>query len=681
LILNFYSKPHKDYREDIDGLRAIAVLMVLIFHAFPLWMQGGFIGVDIFFVISGYLISGIIFTNIEQGSFSLRDFYARRIIRIFPALIVVISATLLFGWFSLLGLELKQLGRHAMAGALFFANILSWYDAGYFDLNADLKPLLHLWSLGVEEQFYLFWPIALFIFFRFSKKILLLVGATALLSFLINIILVGINPVIAFYSPFSRFFELMGGAVVAYFKFHYARFSVTKKSNTYKSFISSFGAISVLTGLLFIDSNKQFPGFWVLFPTLGAMFLIYAGPSAWINRNILSARPLVWLGIISYPLYLWHWPILSFATIVEGGTPSREIRFLCIVAAICFAWWTFYFIERPIRNMRYRQSSMMIRFVVTKLIVTMLAVSIVGYVLFWRDGFPERLQTLGDAEGYSNETSDKLNSTLLSSCDGSIPVSAMCSAISQSSEKLLLLGDSHGGALSVGLAKAIHDVNPQIQIIALTVGGCSPLRGVESHSQVGISRNCRDSYESVYQYAIKESSVKTVLLVSRWANQVGSAVGFGAIDGKFPSGSYSYLAEGNEIKGNSRVFSDALHRTVSDLSAAGKRVVFVHQVPEFGFYPPFCGKRPILISTYQENDSQCRITRNLVVMRQYEYREIFDALKVDFPNFQVIDPIDTFCTQHLCSLKNDSTYLYQDDDHLNFNGAYLLGKKIAVELY
>ncbi|MCF8185859.1 MAG: acyltransferase [Sulfuritalea sp.] len=670
-----------NYRKDIDGLRAFSVLSVLLFHSFPHWFQGGFVGVDIFFVISGYLISQRIFRELELGTFRVGRFYERRIIRIFPALIIVILTTLLFGWFALLNLELKQLGRHAVAGSLFFANFLSLNDAGYFDLNANLKPLLHLWSLGVEEQFYLFWPIALVIFFRCSKKVLLIVGVTAILSFSFNIFLVEKDPVIAFYSPFSRFFELMGGAVVAYFELHPQSFIDDTKTQRAQSLISIIGAILLFTALLFIDSNKIFPGFWVLLPTLGAMLIIISGPFAWLNRNVLSQRPLVWLGLISYPLYLWHWPILSFATIVDGGTPSREIRFLCLIVGICFAWLTFRFIEQPIRKMTYHQSLEAVKSVVTKLVITMLAISVLGSILYCRNGFPERLLKLGDISLYSIDVPNKLNISKFTSCDSPIPDIAKCASTGRQSEKILLIGDSHGMALSQGLAKAIQEVNPMIQVVVVAVGGCSPLRGVESYNQLGITRKCRESYESVYHWAISDHSVKTVLLVSRWANQVGSAVGFGAVDGKFSTGSYSYKANSEVIKGNSRVFSNSLHQTITDLTMAGKKVVFVHQVPEFGFYPPFCGSRPVFISAYQHQDARCRISLNQVVLRQHEYRKIFDAIEVDFPNILVIDPIQTFCDQDNCSLKRGSTYLYQDDDHLNFNGAYLVGEKIVSELF
>jgi len=679
----------KGYRRDIDGLRAIAILSVLLFHAFPQWMRGGFIGVDIFFVISGYLISGIIFKGLEQGTFSLRMFYERRVIRIFPALLVVLGVVLAFGWFSLLGSEYKQLGSYSVAGALFFANLLSWHEAGYFDANAEEKPLLHLWSLGVEEQFYLIWPLALVLFFRRSHKFLALVCVIALLSFLINIISVGKAPVAAFYLPFSRFFELMAGAAIAYFGQSQILSGIGSEACLRslifrENFISIVGAIAIAGGLIFIDSRSQFPGFWVLLPTIGTALLIQAGPLTWISRYILSLRPLVWVGLISYPLYLWHWPLLSFARIIEGGVLSREVRIMCVLVAILLAWSTYRFIELPIRSQRYRSATGTVRPLVLSLLVAMSIVCIAGMALYLGGGIPERVPTLAEIEWVSIKASkEKMRKEVVSTCGADLPLYARClPATLPESEKLLVIGDSHGGALAPGLHQAIQEVNPSVSVVLPhQIDGCVPLRGVESYNQFGISRNCRDKYEYVYRWAISDASVKTVFLVSRWAKRVGSAVGFGSVEGNLSSGLVSYIESGKEVRNNSEVFALALRRTVMDLTAAGKRVVFVHQVPEFGFYPPFCGRRPIPLNDWQEKSDRCFIERSAVENRQQEYRRLFDSVKAEFPDLRIMDPVPIFCDGGRCSLKQGSSYFYHDNNHLNHDGAYLFSKKIVAELY
>jgi peptidoglycan/LPS O-acetylase OafA/YrhL len=207
---------HPKYRPDIDGLRAVAVLAVVAFHAFPSWAKGGFIGVDVFFVISGYLISIIIFENLERGTFSFTEFYARRIRRIFPALLLVLIVCLTIGWFTLLADEYKQLGKHTVAGAGFISNFILWNEAGYFDNSAETKPLLHLWSLGVEEQFYIFWPLLLWFAWKHKFSLLTLTILVALASFVLNIKGIKHDMVATFYSPQTRFWELLCGSLLSW---------------------------------------------------------------------------------------------------------------------------------------------------------------------------------------------------------------------------------------------------------------------------------------------------------------------------------------------------------------------------------------------------------------------------------------------------------------------------------
>lgn len=207
---------HPKYRPDIDGLRAIAVLSVVAYHAFPDWLQGGFIGVDVFFVISGYLISTIIFQNLDTGTFSFAEFYARRINRIFPALLLVLVASYVFGWFALLADEYKQLGKHIAAGAGFISNIALWNEAGYFDNSAELKPLLHLWSLGIEEQFYIVWPLLLWLFWKLKFNPFTITIFVAVVSFYLNVKGINEDAVAAFYSPQTRFWELLCGSLFAW---------------------------------------------------------------------------------------------------------------------------------------------------------------------------------------------------------------------------------------------------------------------------------------------------------------------------------------------------------------------------------------------------------------------------------------------------------------------------------
>jgi len=333
------------YRPDIDGLRAVAVGSVVGFHAFPLAAKGGFIGVDIFFVISGFLISGIIFRQLEAGRFSYLDFYSRRIKRIFPALLTVLAATLLAGWYLLLPDEFERLGKHLAAGAGFISNLALWNESGYFDAAADSKPLLHLWSLGIEEQFYLLWPLALGLVWRRRRGLLAITVLIAAVSFAINVATVRSDAVAAFYSPLSRFWELMAGGILAYVAGHRPEL-LARGANAR----SVAGLVLIAAALVLLTKESAFPGWWALLPVLGTFLMISGGPDAWLNRKVLAARPMVWVGLISYPLYLWHWPILVFTRIVKGAVLDDKDGVMAVAAAVVLAALTYRFVEGPLRH-------------------------------------------------------------------------------------------------------------------------------------------------------------------------------------------------------------------------------------------------------------------------------------------------------------------------------------------
>jgi hypothetical protein len=339
---------HPKYRPDIDGLRAVAVVSVVGFHAFPWRMQGGFVGVDIFFVISGFLISTIIFENLDRQRFSFAEFYSRRVRRIFPALLAMLLACLLTGWLEMLADELVQLGKHVAGGAGFVSNLLLWREAGYFDNASETKPLLHLWSLGIEEQFYIFWPLLVWLAWKGHFNFLAMTLVVSLASFAVNVGTVSSDRVAAFYSPLSRFWELMVGGSLAY--------ACLYRTDLYERYGRPFadawslaGAALIALALVLLDRDREFPGLWALLPTVGAACLIYAGPQARLNRYVLSHRAFVWVGLISFPLYLWHWPLLSFARVIGAGEQPWPARAGLVAAAFVLAALSYRFVERPMR--------------------------------------------------------------------------------------------------------------------------------------------------------------------------------------------------------------------------------------------------------------------------------------------------------------------------------------------
>lgn len=346
-------------------------------------MPGGFIGVDVFFVISGYLISTIILADLQQNTFSFQHFYTRRIKRILPSLLTVLSSCLVFGWFALLSDEYQLLGKHATGGALFFSNFLLWSESGYFDTAAELKPLLHLWSLGIEEQFYLIWPLILWLTSKVKLNPFVTILTLLTCSLFFNLYEVNANPVADFYSPLTRFWELLFGAMLA--------FGLLNKKGgfptaNYGQWLCLLGACLLAFGCKVINKHSEFPGWLALLPVLGATCLIVAGENSWINRYLLSNRVMVWIGLISFPLYLWHWPLLAFAKLIEGGEPRSHIRFWLIVLSIALSWLTYTLIERPIRF--GNQASKTVYALLAWLIFT----ALMGWHISTYKGYPFRSQ-------------------------------------------------------------------------------------------------------------------------------------------------------------------------------------------------------------------------------------------------------------------------------------------------
>lgn len=426
---------HPKYRPDIDGLRAIAVLSVVIFHAFPDLIPGGFIGVDIFFVISGYLISGIIFSNLEHASFSIADFYGRRIRRILPALLTVMIASLALGWPFMLAREYQQLSKHVMAGAAFVSNLVLWQEKGYFDIAAEAKPLLHLWSLAIEEQFYIFWPPLLAFVWRRQLGFLRVTLVIAALSFAANIYLSQTNPNSAFYLPMPRVWELMTGGLLAYVEIH--RAEILRHYRSTRAF-SGLGLIAL--GLLLISEDRQFPGWWALLPTFGAVLLISAGPAAWPNRQLLSGQAMVWLGLLSYPLYLWHWPLLSLLRIEMGSTPSALLRAGALGLALVLSWLTYTCIEKPVRFHATHPATN------RRLLQALLVVALAGLFLF-----ETKSDVITQAKG-----AGIVNWLRNPDCNGAQNKFRLCTYGNEASDKtVVLIGDSHANHLSRALTELI----------------------------------------------------------------------------------------------------------------------------------------------------------------------------------------------------------------------------------
>ena len=372
------SLPSDRYRPDIDGLRAVAVLLVVLFHAFPEALPGGFIGVDIFFVISGFLITGIIAREQDAKDFSLAGFYSRRIRRIFPALIVVLGVTLVLGWLWLLPQAYAQLSSDVFASAAFSANIALLLQSGYFDIESAKKPLLHLWSLGIEEQFYLVWPLILMLTARLRLSLLVVAAVIGLASFALDVALIGSEPVATFYLPFTRAFELLAGAALA------LGWNRVSQGDFASNLRAGAGLLLIAVAAAILNPHSAFPGWWALLPVAGSALLLSA-PKAWGCRHLLASRGMVGIGLISYPLYLWHWPLLVFFAIIKFAPLTLLERALTVLLSIALAWGTHRFIELPLRFGKPRRSK------VAGLCAAMVLVALAGGIVYRGNGFDFRL--------------------------------------------------------------------------------------------------------------------------------------------------------------------------------------------------------------------------------------------------------------------------------------------------
>lgn len=377
--MNYVLRPSKQYRPDIDGLRAVSVLAVLAFHGFPGLAPGGFVGVDVFFVISGFLISGIILDEMHDGAFSLRIFYVRRVRRIFPALVTVLIASLLAGWWLLLPAELLRLGSQLASSAGFVANFYFWFQSGYFSPDARTLPLLHLWSLGVEEQFYIVWPLLLVAIRGKPPLVFRAIVAIGGASFLLNIALID-NHAADFYSPLTRAWELMAGAWLAW----ELRRQRQPVADAVADLATILGLAAILASVALLDSRFAYPGWLAVLPVAGSMLIVWAGANGAIARRLLSAPALVYVGKISYPLYLWHWPVLVFAAAYKFAPLTLLENLAALVGSFLLAALTYHFVEG-----RFRAGAIG-RARIAVLGAGMAALAIAGTIVVAAQGFASR---------------------------------------------------------------------------------------------------------------------------------------------------------------------------------------------------------------------------------------------------------------------------------------------------
>jgi peptidoglycan/LPS O-acetylase OafA/YrhL len=487
-----YEHTTTPYRADIDGLRAVSILLVVGYHAQPWLVPGGLIGVDIFFVISGFLITRIILTQAKAGSFSPLEFYARRIRRIFPALIVVLAATYLIGWFVLLPDGFSLLGKSIAAGVGFVSNLFQLGQTGYFAPDAAENPLLHLWSLGIEEQFYIFWPPVLLLIFG-SKRRRFWMMAIAAASFGVSLMIYFGHKEGSFYSPVARAWELLAGGIVA--NSYIERPQSERRGYPQRdNLLAAIGLAAIIGAAVGLSKDSLFPGAYVLLPVLGAVLIILA-PNSVVNRFLLSNRPMVLIGLISYPLYLWHWPLLSYLAIMRNGVPNVVEIWAAVIVAVALSWLTFRFVEMPLRRKPHA---------VPGLSFGLLAVGVAGIVTAVGAGFgfrfPAEIRDIA-------QLAPQNNAGFLDTCFLGAPGGRLDARCIDSGEKplLFLWGDSTAAALFPGLKKAQETI--PFRLARFAAPGCAPI--------LAANVNCNAANDLVFGF-LKSSHPQIVLLHAMW---------------------------------------------------------------------------------------------------------------------------------------------------------------------
>lgn len=632
------------YRPDIDGLRAIAVLAVLFFHAGLPFFEGGYVGVDIFFVISGYLITSIILREIDQERFSILQFYERRFRRILPPLIVVVFLTLIAGLYLLPSDGILGLGYSAITTALMSSNILFYFESGYFGGAAEMKPLLHTWSLAVEEQFYIFFPLVLIFISKRNKahylRYFLILG---FLSLIACIFLTQLKPSAAFYWIPTRTWELLIGSLLALKVF-------PQLSKSSSEAVSLTGAGLVLAAIFTYDAQTPFPGYTAILPTLGTALIIYAGGSQtpWLNR-FLSVKPVVFIGLISYSLYLWHWPIIVYTkiwNITHLDYLTISLMLLIIMGASILSWK---FIEGPMRQKKFLAHQKPL--LTASLIVMSLMVAF-GWGLVREGSQSQTKDPLWKKWNSCQKVSQRLRNQ-----QGLCHIGAP-----QGEPEFLLWGDSHAKALASGVNLSAQEAGVQGSIA--TRSACPPLTSVGRPGKAA----CPQFNQSVLNFLAESPQIHTVILSGRWAlsaqgtrykQEYGQPVQLTDLKPEQAVESF------NEIQAQT-LFEKGFIRTLKKLHELGKKVIIVSGVPEVGLDVPHA-----LNSAHLRGlnvDQTIAPSWEEYQLRQKEVSSFLQKVSTQ-PGVKVIHPASKLCQQNSCQVEAEGQALYRDDDHLSTWGS------------
>ena len=640
------------YRTDIDGLRAVAVLSVVLFHLSPTYLPGGYTGVDIFFVISGYLISGILFRGLATGRLDYFDFYARRIRRIFPALITVLIAVLGIGRVLLLADEYQLLGRNVVAGAAFLTNLSLYQDfEWYFRLGAN--PLIHLWSLGIEEQFYVVWPLFLLLLWRFTSARFGVILSVTAVSFLLNIIAAHSDPIGCFYLPWNRLWELSSGAALAYlkgFNIHQEQAAqspiykrIFSRLNVYASWRGPIGLTLLLVSIFLLEEGSAYPSWRGLVPCAGTILLISAGSNSWINRTVLSARPMVFVGLISYPLYLWHWPLLVFGHMEFGDRFTPPLSVCLMALTFVFAYSTYKYIETPIRHSRPFGSALV------GLCTSMLACGALGFLAIVGT-LPARSQPPNVVKLARAFTEDWLSSShaipgarKMRSAYWTVSLDGVVT-VGNASRQVLYIGDSNMQQYYPRIEKILYDHPSNSRSAVFSVGsGCAPvvMELLRFNVPDALLDPCRKTIQRGIDYA-HHQNVDRIVISANWLLYFGQDSLYGE---------------------STRTALNNLQALISELVKNGKHIYLVLNIPTGDKLDPRkMIKRTLLPSGFAVETHP--LLRSEI---KDAVGPIDNALRriAESTGAVVIDPLDFLCNDPTCPAASATGEpMYKDGGHL-----------------
>ena len=633
------------YRVDIDGLRTLAVIPVVLFHAGFSFFSGGYIGVDIFFVISGYLITSILLNEIEKNdSISLTQFYVRRARRILPALCSLILIVLIIGYFILFPDDYLALAKSAIASILFIPNIHFWQSTGYFAVEASSTPLLHTWSLGIEEQYYIFFPLIIAIAYRyFNKRVLFgIVLTLCIISFVLSLYYIKRDGAYTFYMLPTRAWELLIGSLLA---FRVIRYDIPR---FYREFLAALGGISIVLAIVFFDEKTLFPGVSALLPVFGAALIIYSGElSPTIVSRVLSQKSIVFIGLISYSLYLWHWPITVYInTYIEHDLN----KYIIVASSFLAAIFSFYIIEQPFRHKKIMTTD---KQVLCFSVSAMSIVLLLSFIIFSQKGikhrFSEDLIALSQASNYMHINRECHFKTL-----SEIQSNEYCTFGKKDEKPIVaLIGDSHADALIPAINQAV--LNLGVSGIQLTNPGCRPLLNVYRPG----TKKCMDFIDKSFQIVLSNPDIEHVFLHGYWGVLYE---GFG-----YRNHNFEILYKDLTEKSNKTVFEKGIRSTLEALLKANKKVYIVGGVPEIGFNLP----KKYATSLYLNKDFNHKFDLKINNANNF-LKELTDKYNLD--SLTYIDLESAICPKGTCFLIEGGLPIYRDGDHITAAKAKALSK-------